>query len=126
MGFFSSKPSAPAKQASPQSAPKIVAPRSKPVPPAAPIAITGVGIACHAGEKLYTLITSVVGQMSGTELSDDYAITLNNGETALPRMAPVTSLGSQSSSSRIVMLASSAPARPITRPCMFGEYQRPA
>ena len=93
MGFFSSKPSAPVKQASPQPAPKIVAPRSKPVPPAAPIAITGVGIACHAGEQLYTLISSVIGQMSGTELSDAHKVkSHDDGSKVMTRIAPVTGI----------------------------------
>ena len=54
-----------------------------------PVAITGLGIACHAGDQPYALITSILGQMSGTQLSDTHKIRLDDGSSAVPRIAPV-------------------------------------
>lgn len=75
MGFFS-------KSAAPIQAP--AAPR-----PAA-VAITGLGMACHAGDQPYSLISSVLGQMSGVVISDAHKVKWKaNGAKVQTRMAPV-------------------------------------
>ena len=109
MGFFSSKPTAPVKQASPQQAPKIVAPRNKPVPPPAPVAITGLGFACHAGDQAIELICSIIGQMGGVRLSKEHQILSDDGsETAMPRMAPIAELDDMPERERMYQLTTSA------------------
>ena len=99
MGFFSKKTvvaSAPA------------APRAKAVPKPAAVAITGVGLACHAGDQPYELISSMLGQISGTELSDTYKIMSNAGTYVLPRMAPVVEFGDMPVRERMYQLATNA------------------
>jgi hypothetical protein len=79
MGFFSKK-----------AAPAPAAPRAKAPPQPAPIAITGLGIACHAGDQPYELISSVLGQVSGVKLSRSHKVKSKRNNTyAMVRMAPV-------------------------------------
>ena len=88
MGFFSKK--APA------------APRAKAAPPPAPIAITGVGLACHAGDKPLSLICSILGQISGTELSNTFKVkSENGGGYANVRTAPVAEFAHQQTQQRM-------------------------
>ena len=90
-------------------APATVAPRAKAdAKPALPVAITGLGIACHAGNTTRSLISSILGQISGAELSDTYAIKLSNGAKDLPRVAPVESLEGQQAQQRLFTLSATA------------------
>jgi 3-oxoacyl-[acyl-carrier-protein] synthase-1 len=96
MGFFS-------KKAAP------VAPRTKAAPPPAPIAITGVGLACHAGDKPLSLICSILGQISGTELSDTFKVkSENGGGYANVRTAPVAEFAHQQTQQRMNTLTAIA------------------
>lgn len=92
MGFFSKK--------------EVAAPRRAPKP--APLAITGMGIACHAGDKTRSLISSILGQMSGAELSDTYAIRSNDGSDDRVRTAPVVELQNQQTQQRMITLTATA------------------
>lgn len=66
--------------------------RTKPAP-SAPIAITGLGLACHAGDQPFELISSILGQVNGVRLSKAFKfIPANGSEEALPRMAPVVDI----------------------------------
>jgi 3-oxoacyl-[acyl-carrier-protein] synthase-1 len=94
MGFFSKKPA--------------VAPRAKAAPLPAPIAITGLGIACHAGNQNYELISSILGQVSGVQLSDEYKFMTNDGTNVVPRMAPVEAYGDMTDRERMRQLAAIA------------------
>ena len=79
MGFFSRK--------------TVVAPaaaQTKAAPKPGPIAITGVGIACHAGDKPLSLICAILGQMNGVRLSKEHQIPSDDGsKVAMARMAPI-------------------------------------
>jgi 3-oxoacyl-[acyl-carrier-protein] synthase I len=99
MSLFGKKPAAPA------------APRTKAAPPPAPIAITVLGIACHAGDQPYNLIRSIIGQVSGVRLSDEYQFKRNDGTNALPRMAPVVEFGDTPTLDRLYELTSIALAK---------------
>ncbi|MDO8989112.1 MAG: beta-ketoacyl synthase N-terminal-like domain-containing protein, partial [Sideroxyarcus sp.] len=94
MGFFSKKPA--------------VAPRAKAAPPPAPIAITGLGVACHAGDQTYELISSILGQVNGVQLSDEYKFMSSDGTNVVPRMAPVEEYGDMSDRERMRQLAAIA------------------
>jgi 3-oxoacyl-[acyl-carrier-protein] synthase I len=96
MGIFDKNP-APAKTSSSP---------SKPTPKSAagPVAITGVGVACHAGDQPYALISSVLGQMSGVQLSEDYKMRTADGSYAIPRMAPVEELTEETDRDRMYTL----------------------
>ena len=95
MGLFSKSPTP-------------AAARTKPAAKPAPVAITGLGLACHAGEKTRSLISSILGQMSGVELSDTYAIKLSNGTKDLPRVAPVVAFGDTPVLERMYYLTTNA------------------
>ena len=96
MGLFGKKP-APAT------------PRTKPVPPPAPIAITGLGIACHAGDQPHNLIRSIIGQVSGVRLSEEHQIPSDDGsKIAMARMAPVVEFGDMSERERMYQLTTIA------------------
>ncbi|MBU0620632.1 MAG: hypothetical protein KJ795_02185 [Gammaproteobacteria bacterium] len=95
MGFFSKK--APA------------APQAKAVPTSAPIAITGVGLACHAGDKPLSLICSILGQISGTALSDEHNVKPKGSNAyAMVRMAPVEEIVEVRASARMNQLTTIA------------------
>lgn len=105
MGFFSKKPA--------------VAPQAKVAPPPASIAITGLGIACHAGDQPYELITSILGQVSGVQLGDEYQFISNGGTNVVPRMAPVEAYGDMTDRERmyhsaVTALANAAAHIPAT------------
>jgi 3-oxoacyl-[acyl-carrier-protein] synthase-1 len=91
MGFFSKKTAA--------------APRVKAALSAAPIAITGLGLACHAGDQPYELISSILGQISGAQLSDEYQFMSNGGTNVVPRMVPVEEYGDMADRERMRQLA---------------------
>ncbi|MBU1424474.1 MAG: hypothetical protein KKH12_10465 [Gammaproteobacteria bacterium] len=74
----------------------------------APIAITGVGLACHAGDQPYELISSILGQISGTVLSDEYKFMSDDGTYLVPRMAPVVMFGNMPSIVRMYSSAATA------------------
>jgi len=95
LGFFSKK-AAPA------------ATQTKATPKPAPIAITGYGVACHAGDKTRSLISSILGQMNGTELSDTYAIRLSDGSSDNARVAPVAEFAHQQTQQRMITLTAIA------------------
>ena len=95
MGLFSKSPTP-------------AAARTKPAAKPAPVAITGLGLACHAGEKSRSLISSIIGQISGVELSDTYAIKLSNGTKDLPRVAPVVALEGQQAQQRMFTMSAAA------------------
>ena len=95
MGLFSKSPTP-------------AAARTKPAAKPAPVAITGLGLACHAGEKTRSLISSILGQISGVELSDTYAIKLSNGTKDLPRVAPVVALEGQQAQQRMFTMSAAA------------------
>jgi len=85
MGFFSKKTVV---------APAPAAPRAKATQKPAPIAITGYGIACHAGDRTRSLISSILGQMSGAALSDTFKVKSENGGGYTEvRTAPVEEFG---------------------------------
>ena len=96
MGFFSKSP-APAPAA-----------RTQPAAKPAPVAITGLGLACHAGEKSRSLISSILGQMSGVELSDTYAMRQSDGSNDLARVAPVVALAGQHAQQRMFTMSAAA------------------
>jgi len=97
MSLFGKKPAAPA------------APRTKAAPSHAPIAITGLGIACHSGDQPHNLIRSVIGQMSGVCLSEDHQIPSDDGSTvAMARMAPVAEYGDMPERERMYQLTTNA------------------
>jgi 3-oxoacyl-[acyl-carrier-protein] synthase-1 len=94
MGFFSKK--------------AVPAAQIKTAPPA-PIAITGVGLACHAGDKPLSLICSILGQISGTELSDTFKVkSENSGGYANVRTAPVAEFAHQQTQQRLNTLSAIA------------------
>jgi 3-oxoacyl-[acyl-carrier-protein] synthase-1 len=97
MGFFSKS-----------AAPAPAVPRPKAAPKPAPIAITGLGLACHAGDQPYELISSILGQISGAELSDEYKIMSNDGTYIVPRMAPVAVFGDMPERERMYQLTTNA------------------
>jgi 3-oxoacyl-[acyl-carrier-protein] synthase-1 len=99
MGFFSKKEVI---------APAPAAPRAKTASKSAPIAITGLGLACLAGDQPYELISSMLGQISGTELSDEYKIMSDDGTYLVPRMAPVPSFGDIPERERMYQLTTNA------------------
>lgn len=99
MSLFGKKPAAP------------VAPRTKVAPPPAPIAITGLGIACHAGDEPHNLIRSILGQVSGLQISEEYEFKRKNATNALPRMAPVVEFGDMPTLERLYELTSIALAK---------------
>ena len=88
-----------------------VAPRTKAAPPPTPIAITGLGIACHAGDQPHNLIRSIIGQVSGVRLSDEYQFKRKDATNALPRMAPVVEFGEMPTLERLYELTSIALAK---------------
>lgn len=88
--------------------PAAVAPRRKAAPEASPVVITGVGLACHAGDEPYALISSVLGQMSGVQISDEHKFKQNNGANVVPRMAPMQELFDNSDRDRMYALTSTA------------------
>ena len=92
MSLFGKKPAAPAT------------PRTKASQPPAPIAITGLGIACHAGDEPHNLIRSIIAQVSGVRLSEEHKFKQKNGKDALPRMAPVLELLDESECDRMYEL----------------------
>ena len=96
MSLFGKKPAAPAT------------PRTKPVPPPAPIAISGLGIACHAGDEPNNLIRSIIGQVSGVRLSEEHKFKQKDGKDALPRMAPVVEFGAMPALDRLYELTTIA------------------
>ena len=96
MGFFSKKPAAP------------VTPAAKAAPASPPIAITGVGLACHAGDQPFALISSIIGQMSGVQISDEHTFRNDDGVKETPRMAPVEDIADIRSSRRIEELTLTA------------------
>ena len=71
----------------------------------APIAITGLGIACHAGDEPHNLIRSIIAQVSGVRLSEEHQFIQKDGKSALPRMAPVLELLDDSERDRMYALA---------------------
>ena len=93
MSLFGKKPVAPAT------------PRTKAAPPLTAIAITGLGIACHAGDQPHNLIRSIIGQVSGVRLSEEHKFKQKDGKNALPRMAPVLELLDDSERDRMYALA---------------------
>ena len=96
MGFFSKKDSAPKPGAEPIRIKSPSAPAAaKSVAKAQPIAITGLGVACHAGDQPHNLIRSIIGQVSGVRLSEDHQILTDDGSYAIPRMAPVVEFAGQ-------------------------------
>ena len=97
MGIFGKKSAAPAST------------RTKPAPPPAPIAITGIGLACHAGDQPFELISSILGQINGVRLSKAFKFKpADANEEALPRMAPVVELGDMSDRYRMYKLSTIA------------------
>lgn len=95
MGLFDKKPAAPT-------------PRTKTTPAFVPLAITGLGVACHAGDQPYALISSVLGQMSAGQLSDKHKIKQNDGSYAVPRMAYVEEMADEKDRDRMYALATVA------------------
>jgi len=84
------------------------APRAKAAVKASPVVITGVGLACHAGDEPYALISSVLGQMSGVQISDEHKFKQNNGVNILPRMAPMQELFDNTDRDRMYALTTTA------------------
>lgn len=82
--------------------------RTKAAPAPVPVAITGVGIACHAGDKTRSLISSILGQMSGAEMSDTCVVIQNDGSKDKVRVAPVVELAHQQTQQRMITLTAIA------------------
>lgn len=86
-----------------------------PTPPAASaqpsVAITGLGIACHAGNQPYALITSVLGQMSAVQMSKQYIIKASNGNAGAARIAPVKEFAHHQTQQRFITLSATALAQ---------------
>ena len=81
--------------------------KAAPVP--APIAITGLGLACHAGDQPHNLIRSIIGQVSGVRLSEEHQIPSDDGsKVAMARMAPVAEFGDMSERERMYQLTTIA------------------
>lgn len=99
MGFFSKKP---------PPAPTPAAPRIKTAPLPTSIAITGLGIACHAGDQPYELISSIIGQVGGVQLSEEYQFKSSKGTDVVPRMAPIETFGDMADRERMRQLAATA------------------
>lgn len=74
----------------------------------APVAITGMGFSCHAGEKSRSLISAILGQISGYELSKTYAIRLKDGSDDMPRVSPIDALAHQPAPQRIISMCATA------------------
>ena len=98
MGFFNK--AAPLKSAAPRATAKNV--------PLLPVAITGLGLYGHAGDTSRSLISAILGQISGVELSDTYAITLRSGAKDLPRVAPVVALEQHFAQHRVLIMSAAA------------------
>lgn len=97
MSLFGKKPAAPAT------------PRTKASQPPAPIAITGLGIACHAGDEPNNLIRSIIAQVSGVRLSEEHQIPSDDGsKVAMARMAPVVEFGDMPERERMYQLTTIA------------------
>jgi 3-oxoacyl-[acyl-carrier-protein] synthase-1 len=97
MGLFGNK-----------AAPTSAAPRAKAAQKPQPVAITGLGLACHAGDQPYELISSILGQISGVELGDEYKFMSNEGSYLVPRLAPVKSLEDATDRDRMYSLSATA------------------
>ncbi len=98
MGFFSKK-----------AAPAPAAPRAKAPSSPALIAITGLGLACHAGDQPYELISSMLGQISGVKLSRSHKIKSKRNNTyAMVRMAPVEEIADIRAQVRMNQLTTTA------------------
>ena len=91
MGLFDKKPAAPT-------------PHTKAAPAPSPVAITGLGLACHAGDQPYALISSVLGQMSGVKISVAHQIKQNGGTYAVPRVAYVEEIADDKERDRMYAL----------------------
>ncbi len=97
MGFFSKKTTPVSESSGIKAAPKL-----------APVAITGVGVACHAGDQNYELISSILGQISGVEISDEYMFMSDVGADIVPKMAPVADLADLPATVRMYSLSATA------------------
>lgn len=83
--------------------------RVKPAPSLEPIAITGLGLSCHAGDQPFALITSILGQINGVRLSNEYSFKAADGSKEfLPRMAPAVELEDMYADRRMYTLTSTA------------------
>ena len=100
MGFFS-------KSAAPVTA--RAAPRGKPAAQSTGVAITGLGLACHAGDRPCELICSVLGQISGVRLSDAHKVKpREGGANVMSRIAPVQDVHDIRAAVRMQTLAATA------------------
>ena len=88
--------------------PAVAAPRKKTVPKASPVVITGLGLACHAGDEPYALISSVLGQMSGVQISDEFKFRKYDGAYNVPRTATVAEVNHLPARVRLYQLISVA------------------
>ena len=92
--------------------PAAAAPRRKAAPKASPVVITGLGLACHAGDETYALISSVLGQMSGVQISEEHKVKSNaSGANVQTRMAPVEDIYDIRAYVRMHLLSAAALAK---------------
>jgi len=91
-----------------KAAPVSAVPRAKAAQKPQPVAITGLGLVCHAGDQPYELISSILGQISGVELGDEYKFMSDDGSYLVPRMAPVAAFGGMPERERMYQLATNA------------------